>query len=136
MIVVDTNIIAYLCLEELNQQQLAEQVLQQDPRWMAPALWRSEFRNILLQYHKAKGLTCKQSQALYELMEKIVQTYNIPLDSNEVLDLAFASKCSAYDCEFVALAKKLNVPLVTADRQILKAFPETALSLKSFRVKR
>lgn len=35
-------------------------------------------------------------------------------------------------CEFVAVANDLNVPLVTADRQILLAFPDVAASLNAF----
>jgi predicted nucleic acid-binding protein len=48
--------------------------------------------------------------------------------SHHVLSLAAQSGCSAYDCEFVALAQDLRVPLVTTDRQILKAFPTVAVS--------
>ncbi|MDJ0588832.1 MAG: hypothetical protein QNJ72_02395 [Pleurocapsa sp. MO_226.B13] len=42
------------------------------------------------------------------------------------------SKCSAYDCEYVALARQLEIDLVTADRKILAEFPSTAISLSSF----
>jgi predicted nucleic acid-binding protein len=48
------------------------------------------------------------------------------------LQLAAESGCSAYDCEFVALARDLEVPLVTADRQLLAAFPSTAVSPEAF----
>jgi predicted nucleic acid-binding protein len=51
------------------------------------------------------------------------------VSSDHVLALAYRSKCSAYDCEFVALAEDLEISLVTADKQILKAFPSVALSL-------
>jgi predicted nucleic acid-binding protein len=51
-----------------------------------------------------------------------------------VLELASRSGCSAYDCEFVALAQDLEVPLVTNDRQILKAFPTIAISPSAFTV--
>lgn len=34
-------------------------------------------------------------------------------------------RCSAYDCEFVWLARDLRLPLVTADRKVLDAFPDT-----------
>jgi len=43
-----------------------------------------------------------------------------------------ATKCSAYDCEFVALAHANGVRLLTVDRQILHEFPEVAISLKRF----
>jgi len=43
-----------------------------------------------------------------------------------------ASDCSAYDCEYVALAQDLDVPLVTTDRQVLREFPKIAVSLEKF----
>ena len=43
-----------------------------------------------------------------------------------------ATKCSAYDCEFVALAHANGVRLLTVDREILHEFPEVAISLKRF----
>lgn len=48
------------------------------------------------------------------------------------LQLAAQSGCSAYDCEFVGLAQDLGVTFVTADRQILAAFPSVAVSPESF----
>lgn len=52
--------------------------------------------------------------------------------SERVLELASASRLSAYDCEFVAVAQDAGVPLVTADRRIVAAFPETAHLLSEF----
>jgi predicted nucleic acid-binding protein len=46
--------------------------------------------------------------------------------------LAADSKCSAYDCEYVALAKHLNIKLLTGDKEILRSFPETAVELSAF----
>jgi predicted nucleic acid-binding protein len=50
----------------------------------------------------------------------------------DILRLASVSKCSAYDCEFVALAHSLGVPLVTSDAEILDSFPSIAVSPKDF----
>jgi predicted nucleic acid-binding protein len=53
--------------------------------------------------------------------------YEVP--SAQVMQLVDSSECSAYDCEFVALAQHLGVPLVTADKKILREFPAIAKSL-------
>ena len=52
--------------------------------------------------------------------------------SAHVIQLAERSGCSAYDCEFVAVAEDLAVRLVTADRQVLQAFPSIAVSPDKF----
>ena len=52
--------------------------------------------------------------------------------SSQVFGVASASRLSAYDCEFVALASVLSVPLVTADKAVLKAFPKQALTMEAF----
>lgn len=56
------------------------------------------------------------------------------IESQYVLDLVKQSRCSAYDCEYVALAQQLGINLVTADRKILTEFPALAVSLESFNV--
>jgi predicted nucleic acid-binding protein len=48
------------------------------------------------------------------------------------LRLTSTSKCSAYDCEFIATANDLQVPLVTVDKQLLREFSSVAISLNSF----
>ncbi len=54
------------------------------------------------------------------------------VDGPAVLDLAAASRCKAYDCEFVLGAHAAGVPLVTADRKVLAAFPGIAVSIQEF----
>ncbi|GAG09940.1 unnamed protein product [marine sediment metagenome] len=58
------------------------------------------------------------------------QEYILP--SSLVMRKVSASNCSAYDCEYVALADDLGVKLVTSDKQILEEFQKTAISLKMF----
>jgi hypothetical protein len=52
--------------------------------------------------------------------------------STKILELANISTCSVFQCEFVALAQDLNVSLVAVDQQILRHFPDTALSVDAF----
>lgn len=49
-----------------------------------------------------------------------------------VLALALRSGCPAYDREYVALAEGLDVPLVTFDREVLRAFPNRAITPQAF----
>lgn len=131
MIVVDTNIICYLYLAgEFTPQ--AEQALMKDSQWAAPVLWRSEFRNVLAGYLRKKILTLQQAQQIMEEAIRVMKGREYEVASYQVLNLVEASPSSAYDCEFVALAKDLNVALVTVDRQLLRQFPDTAQSLEQY----
>ena len=128
MIVVDSNILAYLYLPtEFSSQ--AEQLLTNDPVWAAPLLWRSEMRNVLAHYIRKDLLTLEQAYNIQTVAETLLAGTEYEVPSLDVLRLVESSDCSAYDCEFVALAKRLNSKLVTADKKILTEFPEIAISL-------
>lgn len=128
MIVVDTNVLAYLYLPG-EHTAAAETLLQQDPDWLAPYLWRSEFRNVLAEFLRHDKLTVEQALALQHEAENLMAGAEYPVQSATVLNLVQKSDCSAYDCEFVALAQVLNTSLVTMDRKVLRAFPDTAVPL-------
>jgi len=42
------------------------------------------------------------------------------------------SGCSGYDCEFVALAGRIGVPLLSGEKRLLSAFPETVVAADAF----
>lgn len=128
MIVVDTNILAYLYLPG-EYTARAEALLQQDPEWSAPVLWRSEFRNILAGYLRRKALTFDQARAIQAEAEALMAGNEHDVDSERVLELVRDSDCSAYDCEYVALAMRLGIRLVTMDTKLLRGFPRHAFSL-------
>lgn len=128
MIVVDTNVVAYLYLPGDFTAQ-AESLLERDPEWAAPVLWRSEFRNILAGYMRRGVLTFDQARELQAEAESLLTGNEHDVDSNQVLELVRDSDCSAYDCEFVALAQQLDTRLVTMDAKLLKAFPQRAVAL-------
>ena len=131
MIVVDTNIIGYLFLTS-SKSTLTEQALQKDSLWAAPLLWRSEMRNVLALYIRKGHLSLADAQQVMKEASDLMQSQEFDVTSNQVLELVNISTCSAHDCEFVALARDLNVSLLSVDRQILKNFPDTALSLETF----
>ena len=128
MIVVDSNIIAYLYLPgEFTG--TAERLLEREPDWAAPVLWRSEFRNILAGYLRRGSLNFEQANAIQNEADQLLAGMQFDVDSRAVLALVQASRCSAYDCEFVALAMKLGTRLITMDGKLLSAFPDIAMPL-------
>lgn len=131
MIVVDSNILAYLYLPgEFTAH--AENLLLADAHWIAPILWRSEFRNILAGYLRRKMLSYADVIAIQQEAELLLFENEFTVDSGQILQLVNQSDCSAYDCEFVALAKNQGINLVTMDKKILKNFPETTIALVNY----
>lgn len=131
MIVVDTHLIAYLYLESKYAPQ-AEQALLKDAHWVAPLLWRGEFRNVLALYLRKRLLSLERGQQIMNEALHLMQDGEYEVDSDHVLRLVAASNCSAYDCEFVALAQELESPLVTMDKKILHNFPKVAISAVTY----
>jgi len=105
--------------------------MEHDPDWAAPVLWRSEFRNILAGYLRRGKLTFEQAHALQSEAEDLLSGAEYEVDSRSVLELVRDSECSAYDCEFVALAKTLGTKLVTMDGKVLRSFPDIAVALSA-----
>lgn len=128
MIVVDTNIVAYLYLPGEHTGR-AEALLERDADWAVPLLWRSEFRNILAGCLRRKTLTFEAARDLQLEAEDLLSGAEHEVDSRRVLELVRDSDCSAYDCEFVALANALDVKLVTMDGKLRKSFPRVAVGL-------
>ncbi len=131
MIVVDTNIISYLFLNS-EYSELAEKSYQKDPHWTAPFLWRSEFRNVLALYLRKEILTLNDAVQIMNQAELLMKDNEYTLLSSDILELALQSNCSAYDCEFISLAKELNIPMITMDHKILKTFPKIAVKPDKF----
>ena len=131
MIVVDTNVIAYLLMPG-DQTPAARRTLERDAVWAAPLLWRSELCNVLAVAQRNRRLALTDALEVMEAATALMTGGEYAVPSPAVLRLAADSGCSAYDCEFVALAQDLGVPLVTADRQVLKNFGGMAVALERY----
>lgn len=131
MIVADTNLLVYLYVQGQRTAE-SEAVVRRDPTWVAPLLWRSEFRNVLIGLVRNQTLSLVAATAIVDEAERWLAGHEYSVVSRHVLSLAGQPGCSAYDCEFVALAQDLRVPLVTVDRQIPRAFPTMAVSPNTF----
>lgn len=127
-VVVDTNVIAYYWLPGVHTEN-AVALRQRTDDWFVPRLWRSEFRNVLARYLRTRIIELDQARALIRSAEAELADCERDVDSAAVMDLVAASACSAYDCEFVALARHLGIPLVTEDAGLLRAFPDVAIGM-------
>jgi len=128
MIVVDVNVVAYLYLPGPFSA-AAENLLLSNSEWATPRLWRSEFRNILATYMRKNLLSLEQANTIFTSANDLLSNNEYEVSTLQVLQLAHDSGCSAYDCEYVALAHHLKLPIFTAHKALLKAFPEVAVAL-------
>ncbi|HWB59803.1 MAG TPA: type II toxin-antitoxin system VapC family toxin [Chthoniobacteraceae bacterium] len=128
MIVVDTNLMAYRWLPGPRNAD-CDALVRLDAEWAAPLLWRSEFRNVLAGYMRAGKLSGTDAQLAMRHAAASLLGGEYAVADDVVLKLVGQSKCSAYDCEFVALAEALDTLLVTEDKALLAAFPKRCRSL-------
>jgi predicted nucleic acid-binding protein len=131
MIIVDANIIAYFLLQT-EKTEMAEKIWAKDMDWYAPLLWRSEVRNILTNYIRHNLLTLEQAQGIMEQAHEVMREREHFVSSARVLELAGSSRCTAYDCEYVALANQFGLLLITFDKMIVQNFPKIAMFPQDF----
>ena len=63
--------------------------------------------------------------------ETLLAGFEFEVESHAVVELVCGSNCSAYDCEFTALAIQLNTRLGTTDGKLLNSFPGQAVALNA-----
>lgn len=131
MIVIDTSVLASLWVPN-DMDELAFEVLRKDPEWMAPQLWKSELRSVLTLYLRKEILELSTVFQTMQEAENLMNAHTYEIQSAPVFQLVQRSGCSSYDCEFVALAEDLGIPLVTFDKQICREFPTLAIHPEVF----
>ena len=131
MIVVDNTVLVSFWLPGALAE-LAEAAKAKDAVWAAPIVWRAEFRNVLAGYLRQRLMTEAEANAAFLNAQKDLGAQEFAVPTERILRLVLDSNCPANDCEYVALARDLNVPLVTTDRAVLREFPQTAVALEEF----
>ena len=133
MIVVDNDVISYFWLELASgRSETARRARRKDAEWVAPPLWRSEFRNVLRRYMQIGLMTYSEALWFAEKAERDLRRHEYEVQTPDVLKLVEQTGHAAYDCQYVTLAQSLGVPLVTGDQPIVEAFPDTAVLLEDF----
>lgn len=131
MIVVDTNILVHFWLPS-DQSTLSDKIFELDPMWVAPILWKSEFRSAISLYLRKGLIDMAKAIDILRKVESQLRDHQFEADSIQVFELVASSNCSSYDCEFVSLARDLNIKLITMDNKVLKEFAGTAVHPADF----
>lgn len=131
MIVVDVNVVAYYFIDG-DKTALARGLMQREPDWRVPSLWRHEYLNVLATYARSGGATVVQARALWRRALDFLGPREEATDPEAALRLAIDHPISAYDGQYVALGERLGARFVTEDRRLLKTFPMIACTMQSY----
>jgi predicted nucleic acid-binding protein len=127
MIVTDASLLAHLLIPS-SDSALAEGVYRKDPEWSASVLWRSELRSVLLKHIRHSGMDMELAKAVVEKALLVIRDRETLPRTPAVLEAAVSFKVSAYDAEYLVLARQLGVPLLTFDRKLQQAAPGLAIA--------
>ena len=131
MIVVDTNVVVHLITDGPDSAD-ASALFEEDDEWASPRILMSEFRNVLVGMVRSAAITSDRAKVMSDRAAAILGDRITPVDSAHVLDVAIECGLTAYDAEFVAVARTLGVPLVTLDGGILEGAPDVAVRPRTF----
>jgi len=132
VIVVDATVVAHLLFGGACERQ-ARALLVRDPDWVAPRVWRTAFRELLVVYRQRRGLAAGVALQLAADAERVLRGADYEVDLARVLAVAERTARCAMDCEHLALAHELGVPYVTADRDLAAAMGEGTVWLGEMR---
>lgn len=128
MIVVDVNVVAYFFIQG-DRTDEARALFSEDPDWRLPTLWRHEYLNVLATFLRQGGAEVSEVLALWRQSIEWFAPGEQPADMEAALTLAGENRISAYDAQYVVLARQIETVCVTADQRLLKAFPKATRPL-------
>lgn len=125
-IVVDASVAAnWLLNDELND--VAGRVLEQMQEGkpvVVPSLWLLEITNVLFTVERRKRIDKKHRDAALDRIERLpVTIFSAPTagDLKSLRALAEKHQLTAYDAEYLRVAKELKLPLASLDKNLIAA---------------
>lgn len=127
MVLVDTNILAYLMIQG-DRTAAAQQLFERDSDWCSEAFVMVEFSNVIATYVRTGALTQAQGTKLLAEAQGHIPTLHSVVNA-QALENAMQFGISAYDVRFISLAKQLKLKLITEDSKLRVAVPSWTISL-------
>jgi predicted nucleic acid-binding protein len=128
MILVDTNVVAYLLIQG-DSTAAAQELRTRDPDWRSEAFLMVEFTNVLASSVAAKRMTLPLAGDFLAKAAALFDGKLGRMPHGSVLAIAARYGVSAYDARFLALADQLGHRLVTEDTRLRAAAPALTQSL-------
>jgi len=128
MLLVDTNVVAYLLIEG-DHTEAAQALRARDPDWRSDAFLLVEFTNVLASSIARKRMTLSLAEDILVKAAALLDGKLGRIPHASVLAIAARHRVSAYDARFLALADQLGSRLVTEDARLRAAVPALTQSL-------
>lgn len=128
MLLVDTNIVAYLLIDG-DCTEAAQELRTRDPDWRSEAFLLVEFTNVLASSIARKRMTLSLAEDFLAKAATLFDGKLGRIPHASVLAIAARHRVSAYDARFLALADQLGSRLVTEDARLRAAAPALTQSL-------
>lgn len=128
MVVVDSNVVAYLLLHGAHTRH-ARALWERDADWHSDAFVLVELTNVLATAVRIRGLPVPQATAALAKAQSVVESRLHMADHAVVLALAARIRISAYDSRFLVVARDLELRLVTEDAKLRHAAPTLTQSI-------
>ena len=128
MLIVDTNVLAYLLIEG-DYTAAARLLHRRDDDWRSEAFIMLEFTNLLTASIAARRMNLVLAQRFLADATSLLHGKLGLIPHDSVLSLAVQYRVTAYDARFLALAQQLDCRLVTEDAILRAAAPKLTQSL-------
>lgn len=131
MIVADTCIIFHL-FNETSLTFKTQRILETDPLWVVPTVWKEEYANILSKLTRKEGRNIEEVVDHYTYTLEKFNNSVMFVDPSDALEISIKYNISVYDAHFVALAIEHNCILLTEDKEVIKKCPGIAVKINDY----
>lgn len=128
MLVVDTNVLAYLLIAG-DQTKAAQALFARDDDWHTEPFALIELSNLLATACRSRGLALSTARRLLDTADELLRGRLHAVSHVTALTVARELSISAYDARFVAVAQQLDRTLVTEDVRLRRAVPNSTVSI-------
>jgi predicted nucleic acid-binding protein len=130
VVLVDTNVVVALLVENTPWFAQARALHQRDPDWRTESHALVELTNVLTRYVRVGEFDLDAASAMCVFAEQKFSKGLVVIPHAEALQTALRRKVSAYDARFLLAAQYFGTRLVTEDAKLRRAAPELTQSLE------